>query len=40
MYAKKMKGISILPETVKEENDKFETIYLDQEVSGFSIHLL
>ena len=36
----KMKGISILPETKKEKDGKFKTVYLDQEVSGFAIHLL
>ena len=36
----KMKGISLLPETVKEKDGKPKAIYLDQEVSGFAIHLL
>jgi len=36
----KMKGISILPETAKEKDGKLKAIYLDQEVSGFAIHLL
>jgi len=36
----KMKGISILPETAKEKDSKLKAIYLDQEVSGFAIHLL
>ena len=36
----KMKGISILPETKKEKDGKLKTVYLDQEVSGFAIHLL
>jgi 2-dehydro-3-deoxyphosphogluconate aldolase/(4S)-4-hydroxy-2-oxoglutarate aldolase len=36
----KMKGISVLPETAKEEDGKLKAIYLDQEVSGFAIHLL
>jgi 2-dehydro-3-deoxyphosphogluconate aldolase/(4S)-4-hydroxy-2-oxoglutarate aldolase len=36
----KMKGISVLSETAKEKNDKLNAIYLDQEVSGFAIHLL
>ncbi|MBE9593066.1 MAG: bifunctional 4-hydroxy-2-oxoglutarate aldolase/2-dehydro-3-deoxy-phosphogluconate aldolase, partial [Proteobacteria bacterium] len=36
----KMKGISTLPETAKEKDGKFKAIYLDQEVSGFAIHLL
>ena len=36
----KMKGISVLPETVKEKDGKPKAIYLDQEVSGFAIHLL
>jgi len=35
-----MKGISVLPETVKEKDGKPKAIYLDQEVSGFAIHLL
>jgi len=36
----KMKGISVLPETAKEKEGKFKAIYLDQEISGFAIHLL
>jgi len=36
----KMKGISVLPETAKEKDGKLKAIYLDQEVSGFAIHLL
>jgi len=36
----KMKGISLLPETAKEKDGKLKAIYLDQEVSGFAIHLL
>jgi len=36
----KMKGISTLPETAKEKDGKLKAIYLDQEVSGFAIHLL
>jgi len=36
----KMKGISVLPETAKEKEGKLKAIYLDQEVSGFAIHLL
>jgi 2-dehydro-3-deoxyphosphogluconate aldolase/(4S)-4-hydroxy-2-oxoglutarate aldolase len=36
----KMKGISILPETKKEKEGKLKAVYLDQEVSGFAIHLL
>ena len=36
----KMKGISILPETAKEKEGKLKIVYLDQEVSGFAIHLL
>ena len=36
----KMKGVSVLPETAKEKNGKLKVIYLDQEVSGFAIHLL
>ena len=35
----KMKGISTLPETAKEKDGKLKIIYLDQEVSGFAIHL-
>ena len=35
----KMKNISILPETAKEKEGKLKAIYLDQEVSGFAIHL-
>ena len=36
----KMKGISIFPETAKEKEGKLKAVYLDQEVSGFAIHLL
>jgi len=36
----KIKGISVLPETAKEKDGKLKAIYLDQEVSGFAIHLL
>jgi len=36
----KMKGISVLPETAKEKEGKLKAVYLDQEVSGFAIHLL
>lgn len=36
----KMKDISLLPETAKEKDGKLKAIYLDQEVSGFAIHLL
>jgi len=36
----KMKGISLLPETTKEKDGKLKAIYLDQEVSGFALHLL
>jgi len=36
----KMKGISILSETAKEDKGKLKAVYLDQEVSGFAIHLL
>ncbi|OGD17336.1 2-dehydro-3-deoxyphosphogluconate aldolase [Candidatus Atribacteria bacterium RBG_19FT_COMBO_35_14] len=36
----KMKGISILPETAKEKEGKLKAVYLNQEVSGFAIHLL
>jgi 2-dehydro-3-deoxyphosphogluconate aldolase/(4S)-4-hydroxy-2-oxoglutarate aldolase len=36
----KMKAVSVLPETAKEKNGKLKAIYLDQEISGFAIHLL
>ena len=36
----KVKGISVLSETAKEKDGKLKAIYLDQEVSGFAIHLL
>ena len=36
----KMKGISVLPETAKEKDGKLKAVYLDQEISGFAIHLL
>jgi len=36
----KMKGISVLPETAKEKDGKLKAIYIDQEISGFAIHLL
>jgi len=35
----KMKGVSVLPETAKEKDGKLKIIYLDQETSGFAIHL-
>ena len=38
-YLKK-KGISVLSETAKEKDGKLKAIYIDQEVSGFAIHLL
>jgi len=38
-YLKK-KSISVLPETAKEKDGKLKAIYIDQEVSGFAIHLL
>jgi len=34
------KDILVLPETAKEKDGKLKAIYLDQEVSGFAIHLL
>ncbi len=36
----KRKGISILPETVKESDGKLKAVYLDMDVSGFAIHLI
>ena len=36
----KMKNISVISETAKEKDGKLKAIYLDQEVSGFAIHLL
>ncbi|GAI55404.1 unnamed protein product, partial [marine sediment metagenome] len=36
----KMKGISLLPETAEEKDGKLKAVYLDQEVSGFAVHLL
>jgi len=36
----KMKGISVLTETVKEKDGKLKAIYIAQEISGFAIHLL
>ena len=36
----KMKGISLLPETAKEKEGKLKAVYLNQEISGFAIHLL
>jgi len=36
----KIKDVSVLPETAKEKDGKLKAIYLDQEVSGFVIHLL
>jgi len=38
-YLKK-KGISVLPETAKEKDGNLKAIYIDQEISGFAIHLL
>jgi len=40
IYYLKMKGVSILPETAKEKDGALKAIYLDQEVSGFTVHLL
>ena len=34
------KGVSILQESAKEKNGKLNAVYLDREVSGFSIHLV
>jgi len=40
VYLKK-KGVLVLPETAfKEKSGKLKAIYIDQEVSGFAIHLL
>ena len=36
----KRKGIDVLTETKKESDGKLKAIYLDQEVSGFAIHLV
>jgi len=36
----KRKGIISCPDTTKEKDGKLKAIYLDQEVSGFAIHLL
>jgi 2-dehydro-3-deoxyphosphogluconate aldolase/(4S)-4-hydroxy-2-oxoglutarate aldolase len=36
----KTKGISILPDTAKEDKGKLKAVYLDQEISEFAIHLL
>jgi len=36
----KMKNIPVLSETAKEKEGKLKAVYLDQEVSGFAIHLL
>jgi len=36
----KRKGISILPDTVKEFDGKLKAVYLDMDVSGFAIHLI
>ena len=36
----KIKGISILPDTKKEKDGKLKAVYLDQEVSGFALHIL
>jgi len=36
----KRKKISVLPKTAKEKDGKLKAIYLDQEVSGFVIHLV
>jgi len=38
-YLKK-KDISVFPKTAKEKNGKLKAIYIDQEISGFAIHLL
>ena len=36
----KTKGILTLPETAKEDKGKLKAVYLNQEVSGFTLHLL
>ncbi len=36
----KKKGISVLPETAEEKDGTLKAVYLDQEVSGFAIHLV
>jgi 2-dehydro-3-deoxyphosphogluconate aldolase/(4S)-4-hydroxy-2-oxoglutarate aldolase len=36
----KRKGMSILPETVKEKDGKPTAVYIDGQVSGFAIHLI
>ena len=36
----KRNDISILPETVKEKDNRIIAVYLDKEISGFAIHLL
>jgi 2-dehydro-3-deoxyphosphogluconate aldolase/(4S)-4-hydroxy-2-oxoglutarate aldolase len=36
----KRKGIMARPDTAKEQDGKLKAIYLEQEVSGFAIHLL
>ena len=38
-YLKK-KDISVLSETAREKDGKLKAIYIDQEISGFAIHLL
>jgi len=38
-YLKK-KDISVLPKTAKEDKGKLKAVYIDQEISGFAIHLL
>jgi 2-dehydro-3-deoxyphosphogluconate aldolase / (4S)-4-hydroxy-2-oxoglutarate aldolase len=35
-----MKGVTVLPETAKESDGKLKAIYLNQEISGFAIHLI
>jgi 2-dehydro-3-deoxyphosphogluconate aldolase/(4S)-4-hydroxy-2-oxoglutarate aldolase len=34
------KGVGIRPETAKEKDGKTVAVYLNQEVSGFAVHLL
>lgn len=40
LFYLEMKGVTVLPEKVKEKDGQLEAIYLNQGISGFPTHLL
>jgi 2-dehydro-3-deoxyphosphogluconate aldolase/(4S)-4-hydroxy-2-oxoglutarate aldolase len=36
----KRKSVSVLPDTAREKDGKLQAVYIDQEMSGFAVHLL